>query len=205
MRSSLTTKAGLALAVTLISLPAAGCHGKSASPAATSEPTATASASQSAALTSAPTQPSDLAELLIRADDLNAPEAFTATSTIRNPDGREGVSTTFRNEDSSHVIVDTILILPDAAAATAALDAARDQVPGSAIGAPAAIDIGTGGTHISGESADGTQSVTILRFTRGRAFVTLEFDGPAGQLAPPDFVTDVGQKQDAAVKRGLPG
>ena len=47
--------------------------------------------------------------------------------------------------------------------------------------------------------------MTILLFTEGKAFVTLEFDGPPDMLAPPDFVTDVGQKQDAAVKKGLGG
>jgi hypothetical protein len=47
--------------------------------------------------------------------------------------------------------------------------------------------------------------VTVLLFTEGRAFVELEFDGPAPAPAPPDFVTDVGQKQDAAIKKGLTG
>jgi hypothetical protein len=42
-----------------------------------------------------------------------------------------------------------------------------------------------------------------LLFTEGKAFVTLEFDGPNYALAPPDFVTDVGRKQDAAIKKGL--
>ena len=42
-------------------------------------------------------------------------------------------------------------------------------------------------------------------FTEGKAFVTLEFDGPVDSLPPEDFVTDVSQKQDAAVKKGLGG
>lgn len=42
-------------------------------------------------------------------------------------------------------------------------------------------------------------------FTEGRAFVELEFDGPPSSLVPPDFVTDVGQGQDTAVKNGLGG
>ncbi|CNK70199.1 Uncharacterised protein [Mycobacterium tuberculosis] len=45
----------------------------------------------------------------------------------------------------------------------------------------------------------------MLLFTEGRALVTLQFDGPPGMLPPPDFLTDVGQKQDAAVKKGLGG
>jgi hypothetical protein len=47
--------------------------------------------------------------------------------------------------------------------------------------------------------------VTVLLFTEGNAFVQVEFDGPPSALVPPDFVTDVGQKQDAAVKKGLGG
>lgn len=45
----------------------------------------------------------------------------------------------------------------------------------------------------------------ILLFTEGRALATLQFDGPTDTLAPPDFVSDVGQKQDAAIKKGLGG
>ena len=47
--------------------------------------------------------------------------------------------------------------------------------------------------------------VTVLLFTEGKTFVTLEFDGPSYALAPPEFVTEVGQKQDDAVKKGLGG
>jgi hypothetical protein len=44
----------------------------------------------------------------------------------------------------------------------------------------------------------------VLLFTEGRALVTLQFDGPAGVPAPTDFINDVGQKQAAAIKKGLP-
>jgi hypothetical protein len=70
-------------------------------------------------------------------------------------------------------------------------------------GAVVAADIGTDGTTVSGESPDGSKGVTVLRFTEGRAFATLEFDGPVSSLVPPDFVTDVGQRQAAAIKSGL--
>jgi hypothetical protein len=49
------------------------------------------------------------------------------------------------------------------------------------------------------------QSVTMLLFTEGKAFTTLEFDSAPSDPVPPEFVTDVGQKQDAAIKSGLPG
>ena len=97
-------------------------------------------------------------------------------------------------------------MLADPAAATAALNAAKTG-QGNAIkdAQTAAADVGTGGTTLLGNSPDGSKGVTILLFTEGRALVTMEFDGPPASLAPPEFVTDVGNKQDAAVKKGLGG
>ena len=59
------------------------------------------------------------------------------------------------------------------------------------------------GATISGTSPDHSKGETVLLFTQGKAFVTLEFDGPTYALAPPDFVLDVGHKQDDAIKKGL--
>ena len=47
--------------------------------------------------------------------------------------------------------------------------------------------------------------MTVLLFTEGRAFVNLEFESPLNDPLPPQFVTDVGQKQDTAIKNGLHG
>lgn len=199
MRTSLVVTAGFSVATALVAMSMAGCDSHSKSSTATSRsagPTTSQSAAQG--------QPTDYTRLLIRAEDIDAPEAFTATQPIKNPDGKEGAATTFRDDDGSHVIVDTILILPDPAAATAALDAAKTTLPGSTTGRTHPVQVGSGGTSISGDSPDGSKGITMLRFTEGRAFVTLEFDGPAGMAAPPDFVADVGQKQDAAIKSGLP-
>jgi hypothetical protein len=143
--------------------------------------------------------------LLIKASDINAPENFTATTPINNPNGQPGVTTTYSNQDRTHVIVDSIQVLPDAAAVAAALESAKATTDGYVHGVPEPIAVGTGGTTISGPSPDGAKGVTVLMFTEGKAFVELEFDGPPDALVPPDFVTDVGQKQAAAVKKGLPG
>ena len=51
---------------------------------------------------------------------------------------------------------------------------------------------------------DGSKAVTVLLFTEGKAFVTMEFDSPAGDIVPPDFVSSLGQKQDAAIKAQPP-
>ncbi|WP_431231427.1 hypothetical protein ACQ856_17790 [Mycolicibacterium psychrotolerans] len=43
----------------------------------------------------------------------------------------------------------------------------------------------------------------MLLFTEGRAFVTIAFDAPAEFFPPAEFVTQLGQKQAAAIKNGL--
>jgi hypothetical protein len=141
---------------------------------------------------------------LIQASDIDAPIPFTGSPPTSNPNGQPGVATTFSTDDGSRVIKDTILVLADPAAATDALNAAKSG-QGNTVKNPTTqpSGVGTGGTTVLGNSPDGSKGVTLLLFTEGKAFVTLEFDGPHDMLAPPDFVTDVGQKQDAAVKKGL--
>ena len=90
-------------------------------------------------------------------------------------------------------------------AAASALDSAkgvhREALRTKALNA----EVGVGGVTIEGLSEDRSKGVTVLLFTEGKAFVTLEFDGPPEMLAPFDFVTEVGQKQDEAIKKGLGG
>jgi hypothetical protein len=149
--------------------------------------------------------PPDYTGLLIRASDIDAAESFTASPPVNNPNGRPGATTTFRDQGGTRVIYDSIQILPDPAAAVRALESAKATTDGYVHGVPDPISIGTGGTTISGPSPDGSKSVTVLMFTEGEAFAELEFDGPPDALVPPDLVTDVGQKQDAAIKTGLAG
>ena len=208
MSTWVTAIAKVAVAAAVAAMCAAGCGSNKSSPpssAPASSPAASSTTSSSAASSSAQAQSGDYTKLLIDAKDISAPEVFTAGTPVQNPGGQPGVTTMFSNPDGSHVIGDTILILPDAAAATAALNGAKAATDGSVHGVPAPIDIGTGGTTVSGPSPDGSKGVTLLLFTEGKAFATLEFDGPANVLVPPDFVTDVGQKQDAAIKNGLAG
>ena len=56
---------------------------------------------------------------------------------------------------------------------------------------------------VTGLSPDHSKGVTVLLFTEGKALVTIEFDGPSFALAPQEFVTDVGQKQDEVIKQAL--
>jgi hypothetical protein len=203
MRISLTLTA--AVAVTLAGVSVVGCSSGSKPSPATPKSSTSVAASGTSTSASAPAQPANYTALLIQASDINAPETFTATPPINNPNGQPGVTTTFSNQDRTHVIVDSIQILPDPAAAAGALEAAKSSRDGYVHGVPEPIAIGTGGTTISGPSPDGAKGVTVLLFTEGKAFAELEFDGPPDVLVPPDFVTDVGQKQDAAIKKGLAG
>ncbi len=192
-----------ALAVT--SASAAGCSSNPKSPTASSGSATAATTSQSSTASSAQAQSADYARLLIQASDIQSPIAFTAGPVTPNPNGQPGVETTFSNDDKTRQIHDTILVLGDPAAAASALDAAKAKLGDSVQGTPAPAAVGTGGTTVSGNSPDGSKGVTMVLFTEGKAFATLNFVGPPDMLPPPEFVTDVGQKQDTAIKNGLSG
>jgi hypothetical protein len=204
MRTSQRVAAGLA-AATALAVSVTGCGGnKSSSPSGST--TSTTGAPSSAPAMSATAHPTDYAGLLIQATDIDAPLTFTASPPTNNPNGQPGVATTFSTADNSHAIKDTIQVLSDPGAATNALNAAKGAQAG-ALKDPAteAAKVGTDGTTLTGNASDGSHGVAILLFTEGKAFVTLEFDGPADALPPPEFVTDIGQKQDDAIKKGLGG
>lgn len=194
MRIPVAVVAGMAVATTLTGVSVVGCssHSKSSTPT-------------SGSATSTHVQPGDYTRLLIKASDINAPETFTASPPTKNPNGQQGAAITFSDQDRSHLIIDTIQIMLDPAAAANALDSAKTVQSESLNGKLIPVDVGVGGTTISGTSPDRSKGVTMLLFTEGKAFVTLEFDGPSYALAPPDFVTDVGRKQHAAIKKGLAG
>ncbi|WP_445164508.1 hypothetical protein ACTXG5_19815 [Mycobacterium sp. Dal123C01] len=197
--------AGVA-AATALALSVAGCGGNKA-PSPTKSGSATSSTSTSApSASSAPVQPNDYTGWLIQATDIDAPVPFTGTPPTNNPNGQPGAATTFNTQDNTHIIKDTIQVLPDPGAATTALNAAKSG-QGNAIKHPntEATKVGTDGTVVSGNSPDNSKGIAVLLFTEGNAFVTLEFDGPPDTLPPPDFINDIGQKQDAAVKKGLGG
>ena len=195
MRISHPVIAGVIVASTLTGVSVAGCSSHSKS----STPTSGSTTSTHAA------QPGDYTQLLIKASDINAPEPFTAGPSVKNPNGQQGAQATFTDQDHSHTIIDTIQIMLDPAAAANALDSARGVQHETLQAKPLSVDVGVDGTTISGPSPDHSKGVTVLLFTEGKAFVTMEFDGPSYALAPADFVSDVGHKQDEAIKKGLGG
>jgi hypothetical protein len=170
-----------------------GCGGtKSSSPSSSSS----SSTSKSAA-------PIDYATLLIKETDLPGNEPFTRSQPTVSPGGQPGVTAQFQNQAGTRVIGDTILILSDAAAAQGALKASVGSLGSNVNGTPQSAAVGDGGTIVAGNAPDGSKAVTILLFSSGKAFVTMEYDSAPDDAVPPDAVVDLGQKQDAAIKKGL--
>ncbi|UUO02433.1 hypothetical protein M4D79_02725 [Mycolicibacterium novocastrense] len=99
-------------------------------------------------------------------------------------------------EGGTRQITTTILVLADPGAAAAALNSAAADVANQH---SQPVDVGTGGTMVTGTSLDGTESVAVLTFTEGNTATTIEFEGPANDPAPADLVTELGQKQAAAI------
>ena len=88
MRNSVKLIAGVVAATTLPGLSVVGCsdHPKSSTPT---------SGSTTAA------HPGDYTRLLIKATDINAPEPFTGTPPVNNPNGTQGATVTFADSDNS--------------------------------------------------------------------------------------------------------
>jgi hypothetical protein len=192
MRIPLTVVAATAITATLVGVSACGNDSKSSAPSAGSSTT---------------THPviSDYTTLLIKAGDIKAPDAFTAGPATKDPNGQQGATITFTDQDHSHAIIDTIQILQDIQAAASALESAKATHRETLLAKSLNAEVGVGGSTISGLSSDHSKGVTVLVFTEGKAMVTLEFDGPSFALAPPEFVTEVGQKQDEVIKKGFGG
>ncbi|MCV7413409.1 hypothetical protein AWC05_03140 [Mycobacterium florentinum] len=207
MRLSRPVITGVA-AATALALTLAGCGGNpKPSPTTSGSATSSSSKSSAAPTSSTPAAPAaDYTGWLIQVTDIDAPVPFTGTPPTANPDGQPGATITFNTQDNSHTIKSTIQVLADPGAATSALNAAK-SAQGGAIKHPTtdAVKIGTDGAVVSGNSPDNSKGIAVLLFTEGKAFVTIEFDGPPDTLPPPDFINDIGQKQDAAVKKGLGG
>ncbi|HXO50223.1 MAG TPA: hypothetical protein VN888_04150 [Mycobacterium sp.] len=199
---SILVVTGLAASSMLLGGAMAGCSSNSS-------PTASSSASSSKQATatsaSASAEPSDYSTLLIKATDIVVPnDTFTAMPATPSPGGQPGVSGGFTNAAGNRVIGDTIMILPDASAAATALDGAKSSLGSSGTGAPQPASVGSNGTIVSGPSPDNSKAVTVLLFNEGKSFTTIEFDSAPNDPVPPEIVTDIGQKQDDAIKKGLP-
>ena len=209
MKTPVIAVAGLTAATVLVGMSVTGCSSKSDKAATSSSSSASATSTSSAGSQSpAPeASSSDYSKLLIKGEDIALPgDTFTAAPPTENPNGKAGVATVFSNQSDTREIGDTIMILPDSAGAATALEGAKSALGSNVTGGePQPAAVGEGGTIVQGTSPDGSKSVTVLIFTEGKAFVTLEFDGKPEDPVPPAFATDIGQKQDTAIKSGLAG
>ena|GEM_PF-684352 len=191
-------------------VPACSSNSHTASPsstAASSSAAASSKSTSSATSTSAAAAPADYTTLLVQGSDISAapPNVFTTVDPpMANPNGMAGAAVQFKNQDDTNRIGDTVLILPDAGGATTAMNGSLAAVGSSVIGGnPQPVAVGSGGTIVAGTSPDKSKSVTVLLFTEGKAFVTLEFDGSPNDPVPADFAQNVAQQQDAAIKKNL--
>ena len=198
------TVAGWAAATLAVGAVSTGCSTGTKTAAPSSGATSSSSAaSSSGSGTAAPAQPTDYSSLLIKASDIGGDLSARQPPTL-NPNGASGVAQLFANADNSRRIRDTILIVADPATAAAGLDNTKTNYAGKVSGSWQPVDVGSNGALISGTSPDNSQAITVLLFTEGKALVNLEFDSAPNDPIDADVAKDIGRKQDAAVKKGLP-
>ena len=203
--------AGLSATTLAVGVAVTGCGSDKSSSPSSSAPSSTSTSAASSSATTTPTssggaaQPNDYSNLLIKPSDIVVPgDTFTLTQTlpVPNPAGAEGV---FTNQGGTRKLDDTIYVYPDAGAAAQALDQSAKAIQELSVkAAPTPVNVGTGGQMAVGPSPDGSKAKGIVMFTEGRVFTVLEFESPQNDPLQPDFVSDLGRKQDAAIKSGLP-
>lgn len=190
--------AGWVAAVVAIGAATAGCGSADNAP-----PPAT-TAGPSAVTGPPPGQPTDYGYLLIKPGDvgggLTAPQ-----SPMLNPNNAPGVAQLFANADNSRRLWDTIVVAADPSAAAAELAGAKSDYAGKVVGNWQPVAVGANGAIVSGASPDNSQAMTVVMFTEGKAFATLEFDSAPNDPFDPAAALDVARKQDTAIKNGLPG
>ncbi len=147
----------------------------------------------------------DYRRLLLTAADLtDAEDTFAERSREANPNGGTGASAFFVNDKDNRAIVDTFLIYPDAATATATLKQASGTLPTLvAGGAPRPLAVGADGVMVTGTSPGGDKAVTLAFFSEGTALVRLEFQSAPGDATTDPFVLNVAKMQQIALRIGL--
>jgi hypothetical protein len=200
------TVAGWALATIAVGTVVTGCgndHKTSSPPSSTSSGAATGSNGSGTVTSPSPGQPTDYSSLLIKPSDIGG-DFTTPQPPVLNPNNAAGVAQLFANPDNSRRIGVTILIVADPAVAKTGIENTKTNYGGKVSGTWQPVDVGSNGFMISGNSPDNSQAVTVLLFSEGKALVNIEFDGAPNDPIDPGVATDIGRKQDAAIKSGLP-
>jgi hypothetical protein len=149
--------------------------------------------------------PVDYRDLLLSASDLtDAEDTFVERSRESEPDGSPGASAFFVNGEDSRAIIDTFMVYPDAATATATLKQAAGTLPTLVTGGqPQPFPVGTDGVVVSGTAPDEDKAVTLVFFAQGKALVRLEFQSAVGDNTTDQFVATVAKMQQIALRVGL--
>jgi hypothetical protein len=197
-----------------VAVSVAGCGSdKPSNPSSTTSSatsTTAPSSPSSASPSSAAGQPSDYNNLLIKPTDIVvAGDTFSllTSSPLTNPGGVSGL---FVNQGNTRSVDVGIFVYPDAVAAAQARDLTVTSLTDPDIGVKGGtltpIDVGAGGTMAIGTTTkpDGPKSKASVIFAEGKTAVTINFESPANDPVPQDFVLDITRKQDAAIKAGLP-
>ncbi len=210
MRREHATRYAAALLVATVAFGVTGCDtesGVTKSKPAASIPALPAVTAATTTTSTKPTPtPIDYTRLLLEARDISGtPDTYLPQPPTANPDSRPGAEVLLVNQEQTKAVSILVVALDNPAAGPSALAEAQTSLAKSVTaGAPQPSPVGTGGTVVSGNSPDGSKSVTVLLFTEGSALARVEFDGLPGRPAPTDFVTNVGQKQAIALRVGLP-
>jgi hypothetical protein len=196
------------MSATALAVGIAGCSPTDRGSTAQSPTLPTQMSSSAAPSTPAdkPSAETDYRRLLLTAADLSdAEDTFTERSQTPQPNGLPGASAFFVNDKDNRAISDTVLIYPDAAKATAALQQDAATLSTKVIGGtPKPVAVGADGVMVVGSYPDEDKAVTLMSFTQGRAVVRLEFQSAKGDPTTDRFVTDVGKMQQIALRIGLP-
>lgn len=201
--------AAVLASATLVGAAVAGCTSNKKSSTSSTTSTSSSTAMPSAGSTSAKSSSAtpgatDYSGLLIKLTDISGNERWVVDTPPKPNQAGPGAEVTFRNEAGTRAIFDSVLIFSDAAQAQTGLDGGKKSLTNEVTGTPQPVDVGTGGTMVSGTKPDGSAAITALLFTEGRAFVDMVFSSAPDDPVPPDAVIDLGQKQDTAIKNGLP-
>jgi hypothetical protein len=205
MELARVTVAGWAVATLVVGAVSTACGNgnKTLSPSSSATSSSSAASSTGSGTATPSAQPTDYSALLIKASDIGG-DLSAPQPPMLNPNGAAGVAQLFANPDNSRRMRDTILIVADPAAAAAGLDNAKTDYAGKVSGTWQPVDVGSNGALISGTSPDNSQAITVLLFTEGKALINLEFDSAPNDPIDADVAKDIGRKQDAAIKKGLP-
>ncbi len=186
------------IAAFVVILAAAGITGYLLRPHSPASPTPTAQPAPPLG------QSTDYTALLLKASDIGGSEPWKADPPTLNPDGQPGAEGVYTNESGTRAVDIIIQVWKDAPQARLALTGGKGSLPKVVTGTPQPADVGDGGTLVSGTKPDGSQALTVLLFTQGKAFVDMTVGSAPDDPAPPDNVIDLGRQQASNIESGLP-